>query len=265
MSTPARSPSRATRAATLGAVIAIFAFGGNAIARPLEDIRTNGEISVCANPDALPYASRSAKPPGFQIEIARALAEKLGVRLQIAWIIPTIRASTVDCDLLMDAIVAPDYERRGVKLSIPYQSGGVVLAFAPGQAPVATYKALAPGMRVGIIVNSLASLVVSKTPARMFPFGYEDDIIEGLVKGEVQAGAVSTASIGYYNLQNPDKRLQFTHAEDSEPELKWALAVGMRRADAALEQAVNAALSDLISAGTIEAIYARYGVDYRKP
>ena len=31
-------------------------------------------ISLCAHPNALPFASRKGDPPGFQIELARAIA-----------------------------------------------------------------------------------------------------------------------------------------------------------------------------------------------
>jgi len=43
------------------------------------------------------------------------------------------------------------------------------------------------------------------------------------------------------------------------------VAVGLRRADTPLVEAVNAAVSALIADGTIAGIYAKYGVDYRRP
>ena len=234
-------------------------------ARPLEEVRQKGEISVCANPNALPYASEKADAPGFQIEIARAIAAKLGVRLRVDWIVPTIRASTVDCDLLMDAIVDPAVRRQGVQLSTPYQTSGVSLVFAAGQAPVAAYRDLRVGTRVGVLMNSLASLIVSRTPASMVPFGFEDDLVNAVSRGEVHAGAVSPATIGYYNLTHPDSALRFSHAEDNEPELRWTVAVGMRRADAAMVEVINGALRALLAEGTLTTIYARYGVPHRAP
>jgi polar amino acid transport system substrate-binding protein len=115
------------------------------------------------------------------------------------------------------------------------------------------------------MTNSLASLIVSKTEVRMVPFAFEDEMLEALAKGEVDAAAVSPASIGYFNLTNPGRRVALVHAEDSEPELKWVVAVGLRRADAPLIDAVNAAVATLVADGTIAAIYAKYGVDYRRP
>ena len=234
-------------------------------ARPLEEVTQKGEVSVCAHPNALPFASDKPDAPGFQIEIARAIAAKLGVRLRVDWIVPTMRASMVDCDLLMDAIVDPAVRRPGVQLSTPYQTSGVSLVFAAGQAPVAAYRDLRAGTRVGVLMNSLASLIVSRTPASMVPFGFEDDLVDAVSRGEVHAGAVSPATIGYYNLTHPGSALRFSHAEDSEPELRWQVAVGMRRADAAMTQAVDGALRALLAEGALTAIYARYGVPHRAP
>jgi ABC-type amino acid transport substrate-binding protein len=49
------------------------------------------------------------------------------------------------------------------------------------------------------------------------------------------------------------------------PEFQWQVAVGMRKADDALESAVNAALDRLQADGVIHRIYANYGIDQRLP
>lgn len=246
----------------LAAAACCIALGSQA--KPWDVIRADGEISVCANPNALPYSSNKPDAPGFQVEIARALAGRLGVRLRIEWIVPRMRASTVDCDLLMDTIAVPGVQPPSIRLSAPYYRGGVPLAFAREQQPAPTYKALRAGTRVGVLMNSLASLVVSKTAATMIPFGFEADMLEALARGEIAAAAASAASIGYFNQTHPDARLQLVHAEDDEPELRWPVAVGMRRADDALVERVNAAIAELLSNGAIASIYARYGVTHRK-
>jgi ABC-type amino acid transport substrate-binding protein len=262
MSTPAkRRPNLWWLASSLLLVLA----AGAASARPYSEIQMTKQISVCAHPNALPFAAEKGDLPGFQIEIARALAKRMGFELQVMWIVPRYRASTVDCDMLMDTIISPGIEQRGLKPSLPYHVSGVSLAFAPGQPTVADYKSLREGMRVGIIMNSLASLVVSKSGASMVPFGFEEDILEALGKGEVQAGAVSPASAGYYNLKHPQQQVAVVRAQDSEPDLRWTVAVGLRRADDPLIDAVNAALKSMLDDGSIRAIYARYGIEHRQP
>jgi ABC-type amino acid transport substrate-binding protein len=236
-----------------------------AYARPLEEIRARGAISVCANPNALPYSSDKPDTPGFQIEIARALAKQLGLGLQVDWIVPRYRASMVDCDMLMDSIVRPDLRTPALKLSVPYHASGVALAFGQGKPTVATYRDLRAGMRVGVMMSSVASLIVSKTPASMVPFGFEDDLVAAVASGEVDVGAISPATAGYHNLKNPDRKVTLVHAEDSEPDLKWQVAIGMRRADDALVEAVNQALGTLLRDGAIGAIYKKYAVDHQNP
>jgi ABC-type amino acid transport substrate-binding protein len=234
-------------------------------ARPLAEVRAARQLSLCANPNALPFATERGEPPGFQIEIARALAQRLQLELQVLWIVPRYRASVVDCDMLLDTIVSPGVEQRGLRASLPYQVSGVALAFAPGQATVQDYKSLKSGMRVGVMMNSVASLVVSRTDATMVPFGFEDDMLEAAARSEVHAVAVSVAAAGYYNLRHPQQRLAVVRAQDHEPDLRWNLAVGLRRADDALLEAVNGALRTLLDDGTIAAIYARYGIEHRRP
>ena len=234
-------------------------------ARPLAEVKLLGEISVCANPNALPFAADNEQTPGFQIEIARALAKRLGVRLKIDWIVPRMRANTVDCDFLMDTILRPGVQPPSIKTTVPYSASGVSLAFARGAPTVPNYKSLRDGMRVGVLMNSLASLIISKTGAAMVPFGFEDDLAQGVASGDVVAGALSPATIGYYNLKHPDQPLTLVHAEDDEAELRWSVAVGLRRADDAMLAAMNEAVSSLLADGTITGIYARYGIEHRRP
>jgi polar amino acid transport system substrate-binding protein len=224
-------------------VLALLVLCSAAHARPLEEIRARGEISVCANPNALPFASDKAETPGFQIEIARALAQQLGLKLKVEWIIPRYRAAAVDCDMLMDAIVRPELQTPALKWSVPYQTSGVALAFAPGKPTVASYRELRAGMRVGVMMSSVASLIVSKTPATMVPFGFEDDLVAAIASGEIDAGAITPATAGYHNMKNPGHAVTVVHAEDSEPDLRWQVAIGLRRADEALLTAVNGALA----------------------
>jgi polar amino acid transport system substrate-binding protein len=237
----------------------------SASARTLAEIQGRGLISMCAHPDALPHASDRPDAPGFQIEIGRALAASLGFPLQVDWIVARMRAGLVDCDLLLDTIADPDVQRGPVKLSHAYQKSGVALALRPGNDAVQGFKDLRPEQRVGVMVGSVASVVLGKRGLHTVPYSFESEMVEDLAKGTLDAGAVSPASIAYYIHAHPGAGLRFVHAYDAEPELRWNLAVGLRRSDDALVAAVNAALDKLIDDGTLARIYARYGVDYRRP
>jgi ABC-type amino acid transport substrate-binding protein len=254
------SSSVAVAAALLALLAAVPAAG-----RTFAEVRARGLISMCANPDALPHASERPDMPGFQIEIGRALADALGLPLQVDWIVARMRASLVDCDLLFDTIAVPEAQRGPIKLSHPYQKSGVSLALRPGSDSIRGFEDLRSGQRVGVMVGSVASVLLGRRGMHTVPYAFESDMVEDLAKGDLDACAVSPASIAYYIYRHPEARLSYVHAYDNEPELRWNLAVGLRRSDDALLDAVNAALDRLIADGTLARIYARYGVDYRRP
>jgi len=234
-------------------------------ARTLTEAQARGVISLCANPNSLPHASSKPDTPGFQIEIGRALANALSLQLQVDWIVARMRASLVDCDMLLDTIADPEAQRAPVKLSKAYQRSGVALALRAGSGAVQGFQDIAPNQRVGVMVNSLASKLLNQRGLRTVPYAFESDMVIDLAKGELDACAVSPASIAYYIHTHPDSGLRYVHAYDAEPELRWNLAVGLRRSDDALLDAVNSALEKLIQDGTLARIYAHYGVDYRQP
>jgi polar amino acid transport system substrate-binding protein len=249
---------------TLVAAVLAVAVCVPAAARTLDEIRSLGEISMCANPDALPHASEKGEAPGFQIEIGRALAAALGVRLKIDWIVPRLRAGLVNCDMLFDTIVDPANERGPVKLSQPYQKSGVALALRGADA-ARGFGDVAPGQRVGVMINSVASKLLNQRGLYTVPYAFETDMVADLAKGELDACAISPATVAYYIRRHPDAGLRYIHAYDAEPELRWNLAVALRRSDDALVEAVDKALHGMSTDGTLQRIYAGYGVEYRRP
>ncbi len=253
--------ARASAALWLLAVLLV----APAAARTLAEVQSRGEISMCANPDALPHASNRPDTPGFQIEIGRALAAALGVRLHVDWIVPRLRAGLVDCDMLFDTIVDPAVLRGPVRLSKPYQKSGVALALREGNDGVQRFQDIAAGRRVGVMVNSLASKLLNQRGATTVPYAFESEMVADLAKGELDACAVSPATIAYYIRSHPGSGLHYVHAYDGEPELRWNLAVALRRSDDALVEAVDRALDGLGRDGTLARIYASYGVDFRQP
>lgn len=258
-------PRRPAVAALLA--VAAAALGGAPVAqaRPLAEIKERGALALCANPNALPHASDKPDKPGFQIEIARAVAQRMGVTLTVDWIVPRMRASNVDCDMLLDTIAAAEIYGSRIKLSVPYQRSGVALGIGPRAADVKSFADLKPGVRVGVMVNSVASVMLGKRELTTVPYAFEDEMVEDLASGKLDAAAVSPAPVGYYRHTHPDANIRLVYAYDDEPELAWNVAIGLRRADDAFVEAVNRALGALLADGTIARIYAGYGIEHRAP
>ena len=246
--------------------LALLASVASTSARPLSSIKERGRLLVCANPNALPFAAKKGDRRGVQLELAQALADQLGVALEVGWVVFPNQIFAVDCDIVLDSIVdAEVQDERHVKLSRPYQQSGVALAFRPGVAPVASYEQLPPGLRIGTMVSSLARVYMGQHGIATIPFTFEDEMVEALGKGEIDVAAVSPATIGFYNLTHPQAPLGVSMGFATVPELNWTVAVGMRKADDALVDSINAALGKLLDDGTVQRIYASYGIEQHAP
>jgi len=233
--------------------------------RTLAEARALGTFSICAHPDALPFAKDKGPVRGFQVELGEALAKALGLGFEAKWIIPSYRARLVDCDAKMDFIVQGYDDESKVQLSRPYARGGVALAIGPGHDELRDFRTVVPGRKIGTMVNSMPSVILQKRGWLTSPYAFEDDMIEDLEKNEIAGGAISLNKIQWYLKLNPSSRIRFIHAYDGEEDMSWTLAVGLRRADQPMVDAVNEALQRLMNDGTIEGIYRRYGIAWRRP
>jgi ABC-type amino acid transport substrate-binding protein len=243
-----------TRSLRLGALAGVLAVGfacSVAGARSLAVIRNLGVLSLCAHANSLPFASKTQDPPGFQIELGRALARRAGREApggvgRQRHPVPHRRLRH-----------RPRYHRRArgaggapARALEGVSASGVGLAVRPDTPGVGKFEDLV-GRRVAVQSGSLAGMLLGQRGARLSAFGFEDDMVEAVIRGEVDAAAVSPATVGYFNLRHPEARLRFVHAYEAEPELRWDLAVGLRRADAPLREAIDGAIDRLMADGTV--------------
>src|SRR5208337_1693387 len=247
------------------AVIATIGLTGPVAARSLDAIRSIGSLGLCAHPNSLPFASKAGDPPGFQIELGRALAQKLGVSLKLGWVITMFQIRSADCDIVLDAIA--DAEAQGethLRISKPYYRTGVALA-VPSDSALASFNDLNEHTKVGVQGGSVAAMVLGQRHVATSTFGFEEDSLEALAKHEIDAAAVTPAAAGYFNLTHAGSAVRILGPDESVPNLTWNVAVGMIRPDEKLRDAIDEALDELRADGTIDQIYLRYGIVVQAP
>jgi polar amino acid transport system substrate-binding protein len=135
----------------------------------------------------------------------------------------------------------------------------------PRDSRISSFATLDGTTKVGVQVGSLAAMTLDQRHIRISIFGFEEDMLDAIEAHEVDAAAVTATSAGYYNMRHPGHEVVVLPPDETAPALSWNVAVGMRRPDAALKEAIDAALVRLTKDGTIAAIYARYGVTLQPP
>ena len=243
----------------------LMLWNASADARSLEAVIERGALTLCASPNALPFASKNGPVRGFQIELGEKIAEQLGVKLTREWVISAIQYRRADCDLVLDVIARKDTPPAGgVRASRPYHRSGVVLAVR-SNSQASSLANLGADQRVGVPVGSLVSMILAKGGTTTSPFVFEDDIVAALANREIEAAAVTRMTVGWFNLQHADKPLRLIPAFDNDQDLNWNIAAGLLRPDDQLRERVDAAIEALLADGTIARIYAGYGIELRPP
>jgi polar amino acid transport system substrate-binding protein len=256
------------RAPVVLIVLGMFLGGlAAADAASLETVRERGVFAVCAHPDALPYSSQDRVLPGFQIELAEALAHQLGVRLRVDWIVFTRHARRADCDATIGAIVKDEPDgggpRRGPRLSKPYVNSGYVLVIPASGRPIDRLEDVKGG-KIGVEHTSWPHYVLDSRKIPFHSYGSQFDILDAVARGEVAAGLVSDPYAGWYLKLNPGT-VKISDTYVPERDFRWNVAVSLRNADPAMVDAVNRALDTLIADRTMATIFAHYGISYRPP
>ncbi|MBV9250853.1 MAG: transporter substrate-binding domain-containing protein [Acetobacteraceae bacterium] len=248
-----------------GALLVMCSLAPTAEARSLDVIREQGMIGQCAHPNALPFSSRKDEPPGFQIELGRAIGKQIGVVLQPIWIIGTNQMRRAGCDFVTDAIAVPNVQDdTGLQLSKPYYRTGLVLAVRDG-SPIAAADAIDPHAKIGVMGSSVASMTFNQRGIRTSAFGFEDDMLKALADNEIDGAVVSRAGVGYFNVTHPGRAFQMIDIAGLDPSFSWNVAIGVVKPDGKLRAAIDSALDQLMADGTIKNIYAKYGINLQPP
>jgi len=250
-------------ASVMACLIAVDAW-----ATSLAEIQRRGWIRVCAHSDALPFSSQDSSQPGFQLEIADAIAKILGVKVIPEWIVYTRHARRADCDAVIGAVVTLTGDEkaptRGAMLTRPYVGGGYVLAVQGSNNAVHRLEDVKPG-KIGVEYTSWAHYLLQTHGFATSAYGSQTDIIEAIAKGEVSAGMVTEPYLGWFRKGHPEQPVKVADGYVRDPELQWNTAVRVITADQTLRDNVDQAIEQLLANQTIPNILAKYGMTYVPP
>jgi polar amino acid transport system substrate-binding protein len=262
---------RATLALMILLAVALVALAASrsAFAEPapppdtLADVRARGELRWGADAQGgAPYVFQDPVDPthlvGFEVDLAEALARKLGVRarfVQGQWDALLDLLARGDFDVAMNGLEAADEKRRVVELSRPYYATAEHLTVRRGDRGAPRGFEALRGRRVGTLPSSLAEKILRRAGADVKTYdGGQNDIFDDLRLGRTDAVLMDDPVTLYYGAVDP----ALERVDGSIGELQYVIAV--KKDDAAMVAAVNGALVELAREGALGVIYARWGL-----
>lgn len=212
-----------------------------------------------------PYASQDpadgSRLVGFEVEIADALARRLGVRaeaVQNDWQNLVASLERGDFDIVLNGLEVTEARRGRIAFSRPYYSFTETLIVRKDQESVHALADLS-GQRVGTLNGSLADDLLRAVPAieTVLYEGVEEPYID-LERGRLAGVLLDHIIADRYGLVRPTLRAAATVGSG-------VYAVGVRPADTDLLRAIDDALAAMRAEGELRTILSRWKLwDHRQ-
>jgi len=234
----------------------------------LDSVKKAGKLVIATSPDFPPFENLNddGSVTGIEIEIMELICEKLGVELEIQQmdfnaVLPGIQSGKYDVGV-SGISVTPEREKN-VLFTTPYCLAAQAIVVLEGSD--ITGKADLTGKKISVQSGTTAEDYCTSE-------GYSIDAYEAnaaaqmaLTTGKVAAWVIDdlTAAemVAAYNAENPETKLVILdEAMTTEP---YAFAFNQGSKD--LVDEINKILEELISDGTVAALFEEYGAPYTSP
>ncbi|MDL2253029.1 amino acid ABC transporter substrate-binding protein [Ruminococcaceae bacterium OttesenSCG-928-I18] len=242
-STPAAAPAGSE--ATVGA--------DDAYATSLADIEAKGELVIGLDDTFAPMGFRdeAGELVGFDIDLANAVCEVLGVTATfqpIDWNAKEMELETGNIDCIWNGMSATPERQESMSLSQTYLNNRIIVMTNEG-VQIATKEDLA-NYKVGVQAASAALEAIQADPAydsfsaNVTEYPTYDEIILAMQSGREDCMVIDEVFGNYKNSQM-DTPLQVADIDFGDD----LYAIGFRKGDTELTDAVNDALNQLIENG----------------
>ena len=216
-----------------------------------------GKLTMSTNAAFPPYemTTDSGDFEGIDIEVAGAIAEKLGLELQVDdmdFDAALLAAQNGKSDMVMAGVTVTDERLKVMDFSDTYAEG-IQSIIVPEDSDIATADDLS-GKAIGTQRGTTGYLYCTDDFGEENVIAYDDGLtaVQALNNGQVDAVVIDNAPAQEFVAANPGlKILDTAYAQED-------YAIGVAKGNTQLLDAINGALEELQADGTLQAIVDKY-------
>lgn len=233
----------------------------------LETIQERGTIIVGLEGDWAPwsYVDENDELTGYDVEVAKAIADKLGVEIQIVpgeWDGLFAGMDAGRYDMVVNGVEVTEERADKYDFSTPYAYIRTALIVKGDNDSIKTFEDLKGKKTANSIASTYMNLAESYG-ATCYGVSTLDETLTMVLQGRVDATLNAIVSFTDYMAQHPDSNLKVVATTEEASNV----AIPMRKDDesASLREAVNKAIDELREDGTLSELSTRFfGEDISK-
>ncbi len=235
-------------------IVALGAFTG--CKKEDEKLLEKGKLIMATNAEFPPYEMKddSGKYVGIDVEIAQAIADKLGLELvidDVSFDAALLSVQQGKADIVMAGVTVTDERKAVMSFSDTYATGKQVVIIKEGSD--VTLDNLGE-KKIGTQRGTTGDIYATDDYGEDHVVSYENGAtaVQALMNGQVDCVIIDNAPAQEYVKANPGLIILETEyvIED--------YAIGLRKGNTGLQEDINKALAELKADGTIDAIIAKY-------
>ncbi|MBV6325583.1 substrate-binding periplasmic protein [Duganella violaceipulchra] len=247
-----------------------------------DKIRLSGSLKVAVYEQFAPFSERGA---GIDVDVAQALAAKLGLKLSL---LPFPAGENLGddlrnmvwkghylgygpADILLHVPVEPQLMNENGKVTIfaPYHVETVRLVRSARSMPSFEGIDALSGKTIGVEKVSIAAMVLlgegnGRFREKVRIFDTAAEALEQLKSGQLDAVLANRSEIDAVFRDDPAFPLNEV-AFQRLPRAGWAVGMAVRKDDQDMARLLQAAVNEMKASGELQAIFARYGVHEQMP
>ena len=216
-----------------------------------------GKLTMSTNAAFPPYemTTDSGEFEGIDIDVAAAIAEKLGLELQVDdmdFDAALLAAQNGKSDIVMAGVTVTDERQKVMDFSDTYAEG-IQSIIVPEDSDIASADDLT-GKAIGTQRGTTGYIYCTDDFGEDNVIAYDDGLtaVQALNNGQVDAVVIDNAPAQEFVEANPGlKILDTAYAQED-------YAIGVAKGNTQLLDAINGALEELKADGTLQAIVDKY-------
>ena len=233
----------------------------------LKTIQERGTMIVGLEGDWAPwsYVDENDELTGYDVEVAKAIADKLGVEIQIVpgeWDGLFAGMDAGRYDMVVNGVEVTEERADKYDFSTPYAYIRTALIVKGDNDSIKTFEDLKGKKTANSIASTYMNLAESYG-ATCYGVSTLDETLTMVLQGRVDATLNAIVSFTDYMAQHPDSNLKVVATTEDASNV----AIPMRKSDetASLREAVNKAIDELREDGTLSELSTRFfGEDISK-
>ncbi len=232
---------------------------GAAAAGQLQDILSRGQVRVgiALGGEPIGFRNDRGEPSGYDVDVARLLAEKLGTRLEIVEVtganrIPMLQSGQID--VIIANITATLERAKAIDFTMPYLRAGIKV-LAQRSAGIKGIEDL-NGRKVVVGRGGTGEQLVKRLAPRavlVYVDSYAPDGILLMRQGRADAALEDNSLVDYTAKQFPDRLVALPQLYTSD-----AICFGVRKSDADFLRWLDMFISEYVRTGQYRDTYRKW-------